>query len=239
MMFWRRFDWFLLIPIVPIMVLGLLTMKSLGGDDYFFNRQLLWIGVGILAMFGAAAIDWRGLKSSSFILAMYGIGVLVLIGLAIFGFATRGAQSWLYVGSAGIEPVELIKFSLILLLAKYFSGRYVEIALWRHLAISFFYVAIPLTLVFLQPDFGSAMLLFFIWGAMVLFAGLNARQIIVLAVIGGVIASVGWFALLQPYQKERILAFLNPERDPHRSGYHAIQAMIAVGSGGVGGKGVG
>lgn len=235
----RSFDWLLVVSIAPLLVFGLLTMKSLSGDDYFFNRQLIWIVVGFVVLAAFTYIDWRSLKSSFVILTLYGLGVLLLALLAIVGFATRGAQSWFYIGSAAIEPVEPIKFVLVILFAKYFSRRYVEIALWRHIAISFLYLAPPLVLVFLQPDFGSAAILFFLWISMLVFSGLTFRQIVSFAALGSAAALLGWFFLLQPYQKTRIVAFLQPERDPERSGYHAIQAMIAVGSGGVWGKGVG
>lgn len=235
----RHADWLLIVSIVPLLIFGLLTMKSLGGDDYFFNRQLLWIGIGFGAMIGVAAMDWRSFKKSSVILTLYAGGVFLLLLLAVVGFVTRGAQSWFYVGSAAVEPVELIKLFLILLFAKYFSGRYVEIALWRHLVISFLYLALPMVLVLLQPDFGSAAILFFIWVCMVFFSGLNMRQIMLLVCAGIAVGFIGWFFLLAPYQKTRIIAFLQPERNPQSSGYHAIQAMIAVGSGGIWGTGVG
>src|SRR3989344_4457293 len=235
----RSFDWLLVASVVPLLIFGLLTMKSLSGDNYFFYRQLIWIAAGFCALFLFAAVDWRSFKSSLVILFLYA-GSLFLLGLlALVGFATRGAQSWFYVGGAAVEPVELTKFILVLLFAKYFSRRYVEIALSRHIAISFLYLAPTLVLVFLQPDFGSAAILFFIWLAMLVFSGLTVRQIMLFAALGFASALIGWFFLLQPYQKTRIVAFLQPERDPERSGYHAIQAMIAVGSGGIWGKGVG
>jgi rod shape determining protein RodA len=235
----RYVDWILVFSIVPILIFGLFTMKSISGDDYFFTRQLIWIVVGACAMAGSMLVDWRTLKSSAVILALYCGGVCVLLSLALVGFATRGAQSWFSVGSVAIEPVEFVKLILVLLFAKYFSGRYVEIALWRHIAISFFYLAVPMVIVLRQPDFGSAAILFFIWASMVFFSGLELRQIMLLAATGVAIAAVGWFFILAPYQQMRIIAFMRPEHDPRASGYHAIQAMIAVGSGGVWGKGVG
>lgn len=235
----RRMDWMLIGALVPIFIFGLLTMKSMSGDDYFFQRQLMWIGIGLAAMMGALMIDWRHLKSSVTILALYGLGVGLLILLSLVGLVTKGAQSWFYIGSIALEPVELIKLSLILVFAKYFSGRYVEMALWRHLIISFLYLSVPLVLVFIQPDFGSAAILFFIWISMVLFAGLTSRQLILLILIGVVGGAIGWAFVLKPYQKTRVIAFLQPESDPLKSGYHSIQAMIAVGSGGLWGKGVG
>jgi rod shape determining protein RodA len=235
----RHVDWVLIFAILPILIFGLLTMKSLGDDDYFFNRQIIWIGVGFLIMAITASFDWRELKSSSVILALYAFGVLLLVGLYVMGLTTRGASSWYYFGTTAFEPVELIKLFLILVFAKYFSRRYVEIAMTRHIAISFLYLSVPLVLVFAQPDFGSASILFFIWLSMLVFSGLRLKQVVSFATIGIVIATIGWLFLLAPYQQARIVSFFNPESDPRGSGYHAIQAMIAVGAGGLYGKGVG
>lgn len=235
----RRFDWLLLCGIAPLLIFGLLTMKSLSGDDYFFWRQLIWVGVSSAVMLVCAFVDWRTLKSSAAILGLYALGVGLLVLLAFVGFATRGAQSWFYIGGFAVEPVEPVKLFLILVFAKYFSRRYVEIALFRHIAISFLYLIVPMTLVFLHPDFGSSAILFFIWIAMLLFSGLTFRHIALFAGLGIVVAAIGWFFVLQPYQKTRVVAFFNPENDPKKSGYHAIQAMIAVGSGELWGKGVG
>lgn len=236
---WRYIDWLLIIAIIPLLIFGLFTMKSLGGDDYYFRRQLIWIVVSFCVMGAFMFIDWRALKSGAVILFLYTSGVGVLLLLMVLGRVTRGAQSWLYIGGAAIEPVELIKFILILLFAKYFSGRHVEIALWRHIVISFFYLAVPLVLVLTQPDFGSATILIFIWVSMILFSGLRIRQILMLGTVGAITIVVCWFVILHPYQKQRIISFIQPEHDPRGSGYHAIQAMIAVGSGGIWGKGVG
>ncbi|MBI4121404.1 MAG: rod shape-determining protein RodA [Candidatus Ryanbacteria bacterium] len=235
----QSLDWVLPLSVVPLLVFGLLTMKSLSGNDYFFNRQIIWIVLGFLVFAAFASIDWRSLKSSFTILVLYAGSLFLLALLSVIGLITRGAKSWFYIGSAGIEPVEIAKFALVLLFAKYFSRRYVEIALWRHIVISFLYLAPPLILVFIQPDFGSSAILFFMWLALLVFSGLSVKQIISFVAGGVLLASVGWFFVLQPYQKIRIAAFLQPERDPARSGYHAIQAMIAVGSGGIWGKGVG
>ena len=235
----RHVDWLLILSVIPLFIFGLFTMKSLSGSDYFFNRQLVWFVIGLVAMIFFMMIDWRALKSASVILLLYAAGVGLLIVLIIIGYSIRGAQSWILIGSAAIEPVELIKFFLILLFAKYFSGRHIEIALMRHIVISFLYLLVPLVLVLMQPDIGSAAILFFIWSCMVLFSGINAKQIVIIFMVGVAVVLLSWGFLLRPYQKTRIVAFLSPESDPRGSGYHAIQAMIAVGSGGVWGKGVG
>ncbi|MEK7643182.1 MAG: FtsW/RodA/SpoVE family cell cycle protein [Patescibacteria group bacterium] len=235
----RHLDWVLILAVVPLLIFGLFTMKSLGGSDYYFWRQLEWIGVGFVVLIVATLTDWRLFKSSIVILSLYAVAVALLGGLVVLGHTTRGVQSWFYIGSAGVEPVEVAKLALMLLLAKYFSGRHVEIALARHIIVSMLYLILPLGLVFVQPDIGSAAILLFLWMCMVLFAGMNMKQIAFFGALGVCGVLVGWFLLLQPYQKARVASFLQPERDPRGSGYHAIQAMIAVGSGGVWGKGVG
>lgn len=235
----RYIDWLLIAAIVPLLTFGLLTMKSLSGDDYFFNRQIIWICVSFGVMALAASIDWRSIKSSFFILLLYGFSVTLLIILAIIGLATRGAQSWFYFGTTAFEPVELVKLSLILVFAKYFSRRYVEIAMMRHIAISFLYLAVPVFLVFSQPDFGSSAILIFVWLSMLLFSGMRFRQIMAFVTAGILVGAACWVFLLAPYQKARVISFFGPESDPRGSGYNAIQAMIAVGSGGLWGKGVG
>ncbi len=235
----RHADWLLVAAIVPLFIFGLFTMKSLGGNDYFFNRQLIWIAIGFVVMVLCMFADWRMLKSSSVLLLFYAGGVGLLILLSVIGRVVHGAQSWISLGEATLQPVELVKFFLILLFAKYFSGRHIEIALMRHIVISFLYLLVPLVLILMQPDLGSASILFFIWVCMVLFSGMTLKQIGILSAIGILVALLGWGFLLKPYQRTRIITFLSPESDPRGSGYHAIQAMIAVGSGGVWGKGVG
>jgi rod shape determining protein RodA len=162
-----------------------------------------------------------------------------LLFLFILGQVSNGAQSWFNFGGIFLQPVDMMKLVLILVLAKYFSRRHVEIKNFKHIFISGFYALIPFILVFLQPDFGSAMVIFFIWFGMVLVSGISKKHL--LLVFGGAILTfiVLWTSVFAPYQKERISNFFNPLADVRGSGYNVFQSTIAVGSGQIMGKGIG
>ena len=242
----RNLDWTLLLSAIMLVLLGLATMKSFGPPDggvanYFFTRQIIWVLIGVTVFFVSAVfIDWSFLKTNSIFLLMLYLGlVLILFLLILTGQAVKGASSWLKIGGLTIEPVELLKPVLVLILAKYFSKRHVEIARFVHLFISFVYVVIPMALVMLQPDLGSAIVLGAIWLGTALVGGIKLRHLIFLFIAGLLIAAVAWNFFLLPYQKTRITTFLNPQGDIRGAGYHAQQAVIAIGSGEIFGKGIG
>ena len=246
----KKLDWILVLSALTLVFFGLVTMKSFGlgvpaspslGGDYFFIRQIIWAVFSLAIFFISAVwIDWNFLKTNSiFLLIFYFILILMLVVLVLVGHTIRGAASWFRVGGLAFEPVEVLKPVLVLLLAKYFSKRHVEIARFLHLAISFFYTAIPVILVILQPDLGSAVVLGAIWLGMALVGGIKLKHLAALFVSGIVISLLFWNYFLLPYQKERIISFLNPESDIRGSGYHAMQSVIAIGSGKIFGKGIG
>ena len=233
-------DWVLVAAIVPLLLAGLVTMKDFGlKPDYFFNRQLVWIAIGALVFFAASSMDWRILRNGWLLLIFYLIGILVLAGLLFAGEAGRGTRAWIGFGLFSIEPAEPIKLVLILLLAKYFSRRHVEIAHAKHIVVSGLYVLLPALLVFLQPDLGSALIFGAIWLGMILVSGVSKRHRLAVFLIAASLGWVSWFYILEPYQQARILTFFDPFRDPRGAGYNALQSMIAVGSGGIFGRGVG
>ncbi|KKS94858.1 rod shape-determining protein RodA [Candidatus Giovannonibacteria bacterium RIFCSPLOWO2_01_FULL_43_160] len=239
---WKNLDWAPLLAALMLVLLGLVTMKSFGqGGDYFFTRQIIWALAGLLAFFiSAIFIDWSFLKTNSIFLLMLYLGlVLTLFLLILTGQAVKGASSWLKIGGLTIEPVELLKPVLVLVLAKYFSKRHVEIARFVHLFISFVYAAVPMALVMLQPDLGSAIVLGAIWLGMALVGGIKLRHLIFLFFTGLLITTIAWNFFLLPYQKTRMTAFINPQNDIRGSGYHAQQSVIAIGSGEIFGKGIG
>jgi rod shape determining protein RodA len=232
-------DWPLLVAIIPLLLAGLITMKSLGGGaDYFFNRQIIWIGFGLFIFFLASLLDWHILRNGWVLLAFYVLGILVLLGLLLVE-PLRGARAWIRLGLFSVEPAEPMKLILVLVLAKYFSRRHVEIAHFRHIIVSGIYAAIPAFLVFIQPDLGSAIIFTAIWLGMILVSGVSKKHLLIVVASAFMIALVLWFFVLAPYQQARVLTFLDPLRDPKGAGYNAIQSVIAVGSGGLFGKGVG
>lgn len=241
--FLRRFDWWMLASVLPLIVFGLLTMKRLGPSsiegDYFFSRQLLWLAVGVIAFISAACFDTKFFEKRKLpLLLLWGASVF-LVALLFFAGPVRGVKSWFTISSFSFEPVEPAKLALILILAKYFSRRHIEITRWRHVFISAFYVAIPLALVIRQPDFGSAFILLAIWAGMTLFSGVSIRQLAWLSAGAVFLFAIFWFFLFAPYQKGRIVSFFDPLRDPVGAGYQTLQAKIAIGSGGLFGKGLG
>lgn len=234
-----KIDWLLLLFIAPIIGAGLVTMSSFTGEGDLFVRQLVWVVISLVVFFGLSFVDFRFLKQSNLLLGIYSFFVLLLILLFVFGSTIKGAKGWFDLGFFSFQPVEFMKLALILILAKYFSRRHVEIKNIKHLFISGVYMIIPFALVFLQPDFGSALIIFAIWFGMTLVSGISKKHLAVVVGTGIVIFLVMWFGVLQDYQKNRILSFIHPLADIQGTGYNAYQSTIAVGSGQFLGKGVG
>ncbi len=232
-------DWIAFGAAFALCLLGLVTMSSFSGPDPFFLRQTLWIIIGVVVFFIASGIDWRFLRRRTVAISIYAVLIVPLVFLLILGRAIKGAKSWFVFGGLGIEPVEFTKLALIILLAKYFSRRHIEIRDIKHIFVSGAYTLIVFVLVALQPDFGGAIIIFLIWLGMVLFSGISRTHLLAVILIGAV-AFVGlWFFGFHTYQKERILTFINPTGDIRGAGYNAYQSTIAIGSGQLLGKGIG
>ncbi|NVN97409.1 FtsW/RodA/SpoVE family cell cycle protein, partial [Candidatus Nomurabacteria bacterium] len=232
-------DWLLILFILPVLLAGLVTMKSFTEVTPFFSHQLIWIGISFIALFTLSFIDFRFLKRTEILVAIFGIFSGLLLLLFIVGHTSNGAQSWFSFGGFSFQPSDMIKLVVILMLAKYFSRRHVEIDNFKHIFISGLYAFIPFMLVFLQPDFGSAIIILFIWVGMTLVSGISRKYFLLLVGIGGVLFIGLWFFVFAPYQKARIENFINPMSNVHGSGYNVYQSTIAVGSGQLMGKGVG
>jgi len=233
------FDWLLFGALFFISVAGILTMNSFTDGNGLFLKQTIWFAVSVVALFSASLVDWRFLRRSSSVVFLFVVSCAVLLFLFIAGSIFKGAQSWFDFGAFAFQPVDFAKIVLILLLSKYFSRRHIEIANVRHILTSGFYTFIIFILVFLQPDFGSAIIIFFIWLAMVLFSGISKKHLLVVF-LSGLIAFGGlWYFVFKDYQKQRIVSFINPLTDIRGAGYNAYQSTIAVGSGEIWGKGVG
>jgi len=232
-------DWWLLASTLPLICFGLVTMNSFTGQSYYFNRQLSWVLFSYALVLILACIDWRFLRKSWVLVGLYLPLLLLLVLLFVIGHISNGAQSWLALGGFSLQPADFMKIILILILAKYFSKRHIEIANIRHIIISGVYALIPFIAILLQPDLGSAMIIFLIWLGMVLVSGISKKHL--LLVFGAVflVSAIAWFAVLQPYQKDRVKNFVYPLADIHKTGYNAFQSTVAVGSGGWFGKGVG
>src|SRR3989344_622162 len=164
-------DWLIVLFILPIILAGLVTMKSfapLEEAGFFFNKQIIWVGLGFAVFFVFSFIDFRFLKRTDVLVFIFLANSLILLALFIFGNISHGSKSWFDLGFVSFQPVDMMKLVLVLILAKYFSRRHVEIRDIKHIFISGSYAFIPFILVLLQPDFGSAMIIFLIWLGMVL-----------------------------------------------------------------------
>lgn len=235
----QHIDWVLLLFVAPILGAGLITMKSFVSDTSFFNQQIIWIGISLLAFFVTSFLDFKVFKKTKVIGSAYLLFVAILLLLFIFGSTTKGATSWFDFGAFSFQPVDFMKLTLIIVLAKYFSRRHVEIKNLKLIFISSVYAGIPFVLVFLQPDFGSAMIIFMIWLGMAMVSGISKKHIAIVFGIGALAFLFLWTFVFQDYQKSRLQTFLNPLSDVQNTGYNAYQSTIAVGSGQIFGKGVG
>ncbi len=234
-----RIDAVLFLPMFFILIAGLLTMSSFVGHDSYFWKQGLFIIIGIGVFCVASLFEYRFLKQTRVVVIIYSGLLAVLSLLFVLGKVTKGAQSWFSLGGFSFQPSDLMKLALIIVLAKYFSRRHIEIANIRHIIVSGIYAFIPFVLVVLQPDFGSAMVFFAIWLGMVLVSGISKRHLFLVFALGTVSFLIAWNVVFKPYQKARIMNFIYPLQDIRGTGYNAYQSTIAVGSGGLMGKGIG
>ena len=233
-------DWILFLATIPLLAAGLISMRSFGNEsNYYFTRQLFWIGISVFVFFVFSLIDWRFLRKSELLAGFFVLISFFLAILLVLGKTVKGAASWFDLGLFSIEPVDPLKIVVILILAKYFSRRHIEIANIRHIILPSLYVFIPTLLVFLQPDFGSSIIIFLIWLGMMLVSGINKKHLLVIFLIAVATLASAWLFAFKPYQKARILTFIDPARDARGAGYNALQSMIAVGSGQFFGKGIG
>ncbi|HNW71924.1 MAG TPA: rod shape-determining protein RodA [Candidatus Paceibacterota bacterium] len=238
----KRIDWLLVFLIIPITLAGLFSMKSFGVDlssNNFFEKQIIWIAVSFIVFFLASFIDFRFLKRTNVVVFLYVFLCLILLALFVLGSVSHGAKSWFDFGGFSFQPADLMKLVLIIILAKYFSRRHVEIKNVKHIFISGLYAFIPFILVLLQPDFGSAIVIFLIWLGMVLVSGISKTHLLFVFLSGVLAFVLLWFFAFAPYQKARISSFVHPLADIHGTGYNSFQSTIAVGSGQIIGKGLG
>ncbi|MFH1462754.1 MAG: rod shape-determining protein RodA [bacterium] len=238
----RRFDWILITAAVLLVSFGLLSIysSSAGRDDFSnFNKQLIFFGIGIFLILALSFFDWRFFRENSYlILFLYFISLISLAGLFFFAPEIRGIKGWYKVGPFSIDPIEIMKIILIIILAKYFSTRHVEVYRFRHILFSGFYILLPAVLIFFQPDLGSVLVLAALWLGMLIISGIKLRHFLILLFCGFLIAIFSWGFLLKDYQKERVLSFINPI-DPLGISWNQNQAKIAIGSGGILGQGLG
>jgi rod shape determining protein RodA len=230
----RHVDNYLLAAISALLVVGLITLYSAAGESFGrVGAQLLNIAVALTVMWLAANVPPHYLLRLA--LPVYVLGLILLIGVALFGEVSNGARRWLHIGVTRIQPSELMKVAVPLALAWYFD-RYEAILKLRDFAIAAVMVLVPVLLVARQPDLGTALLIAAAGCFVIFLAGLSWK------VLGGLILAAAacmplLWSLLHDYQRQRVRTLLDPNQDPLGAGYHTIQASIALGSGGFFGKG--
>ncbi|MFH2105229.1 MAG: rod shape-determining protein RodA [Parcubacteria group bacterium] len=239
----RKLDWLLLAAVILLISLSIVliysTSGSTAGEFDFSNlhKQVIFVALGLLFFTLASFFDYQLLKNYAY--TLYIIMIVVLVGVLVFGTEIRGTRGWFTFGSFQVQPAEIAKVVLLIILARYFASITGKMSTFRYVVISGLITLIPAGLIILQPDFGSALVLIFLWLAMLLISGIKR---IYVAMLGGGGFAIGWILwkfIFKDYQRERILTFLNPARDPLGAGYNIIQSKIAVGSGGWLGKGLG
>jgi len=243
MSFWshiKRMDWTLIVVSSLLVIIGLVSIYSSSDTDFSnLYKQGGFFVFSLLCMFLVSFIDNRTIRENpSIILTLYFLCILALIGVFFFATEIRGIKSWYNIGIFSFNPIELTKIVLILILAKYFSKRHVELYKIRHIILSGIYAFIPSVLIFMQPEFGSVLIIVVIWVGILLVSGIRVRDFILLCLAFLIVFAGLWSFMLKDYQRQRVLNFIAPQSDPLGEGWSQNQAMISIGSGGLIGKGI-
>lgn len=240
--FFKSIDVILLLSVIIITAFGCAALYSIGlGKDpqnfVFLQRQGIVFGIFFIGLLVVSAINYRWFQSYSIL--MY-VATCALLGVVlVFGHTVRGTKGWFNIGSFGFQPAELAKIALIFILSWYFARYTRQIGQLRHVVVTGLLALLPMGLILAQPDFGSAAVLFCIWVGMIIASGMPKKYLIGLFLIVAVGMVGAWFFAFKDYQKQRIITFISPSTDQKGSGYNVRQAMIAIGSGEIFGRGLG
>ena len=238
-------DWWLFLIILAILSSSVFTLSTVDTTmigtkhPHFYIKQLYWILIGLAGFSIAVAIDYHAFVRYAY--AIYWLTLLLLLLVAIKGEVGMGAQRWLSLGFVSFQPSELAKIALVLVLSRYFADRGIKEGYRFHqLLIPFLLLAIPVIIILKQPDLGTALLLLFIFIIIALLVGIQSKSLHFFILISLLALPFLWHFFwdsLKEYQRMRLLVFFNPAIDPQGSGYHILQSKIAIGSGGLFGKG--
>jgi rod shape determining protein RodA len=236
-----HFDWTLLLLVLVFVAVGVATIYSANFDletgraGALPARQVTWFGLGLIAMFVALSFDYHYIDRLAY--PFYGAMILLLLLVMVVGHSGGGSQRWINLGFFRLQPSEPAKLAVVLVMAKYFqSDEPASGYCLRDLWVPFLVIAPLVILTLIQPDLGTAIILGSVFISMILMGGLRIRSFGYLVGAGLALLPVGWH-FLKSYQRNRILTFLDPDRDPLGAGYHVIQSQIAIGSGRLFGKG--
>ena len=237
----QNFDWGLLAVTLLLAIVGVSTLYSAVTADpttaqrSLHLRQMLWYGLGLAVMVASFVINYKTLERWAPVL--YLLGVLMLLAVLVTGKFVGGSRRWLPLGPVSLQPSELVKISVVIMLARHYAKEVTSRGfVMRELLWPMAITGLPFVLIVRQPDLGTAMVVLLITLSMTVFVKVERRTAIQIVGFGTVTVPLVWF-FLKGYQKQRILTFLDPDRDPLGAGYHIIQSKIAIGSGMLMGKG--
>jgi rod shape determining protein RodA len=239
-----NFDWGTLALALAIVSLSIVllysaTSERLEGPSGMHLKQLVWAVIGLVSMFAVLCIDYQTLCRHAYVL--YGALLVSLVIVLLFGRVVNGSQRWLVLGPWHVQTSELAKPVLILVLARYFTEHTpagTASLTFRNLLLPVLLVGLPFVLIVKQPNLSTAMVLVVLLCVIVLMIGLRRTTLITLLLLGVGILPVAWTLVLKDYQRERLVTLLNPQPDLLGAGYHSWQSKIAIGSGGLWGKGL-
>ena len=240
--FVNKLDKTLLFSIISLLLIGLIVIlstsySSVGIDFANFNKQLYFAILGIVVMIFVSSADYRALKNYTGI--FYLLACFILLAVLLYGSLIRGTSSWFSFGMFNIQPSEFVKIIIIIVMAKYLSTEKNQKNDIKKMFVSGIYIILPVLLIILQPDFGSAMVILVIWFSMLIISGLNKYSIYLIILSTIIVSVLSWSFFLEDYQKNRIVTFVNPQVDLQGAGYNVNQSIIAIGSGQIWGKGLG
>lgn len=235
-----HFDWTLLGIVLAIASIGILNLYSatakmeMAGTPLYL-KQIFWLLIGLAVMVTIAFVEYRFYSDFAYI--VYSIALFLLIVVLGYGMITSGAQRWVKIGSLSFQPSEFVKISLILALTKFFHRPpHRKGYSLKQLPFPFFLLLLPMGLILKQPDLGTAIILLLVFFSILIFVKIRWASLLTIGLAGAAVVPLLW-SFLKEYQKKRIITFFNPDLDPLGAGYHLIQSKIAVGSGGIFGKG--
>ncbi|PKM82997.1 MAG: rod shape-determining protein RodA [Firmicutes bacterium HGW-Firmicutes-14] len=248
----KNFDFTLLVITVLIVVFGLVILSSAthatmarGDDPYaFVKKQGLSFFLGLVAIALLLKIDYSWF--TKYAKLIYGVNILLLLAVKVIGQEQHGAQSWISIGSFNLQPSEFAKIAMVITFAVYLAGREGKLSRFRDLIPTFVFFGLPMGLIIMQPDLGTALVFIGIYFGMLFVAGARPTHLIILILtgallVGGILTAQLAFGLekpLKPYQLDRLTIFTDPYKDPRGAGYHVIQSLVSLGSGGLWGKGL-
>lgn len=228
----------LIISVCLIISLSIIALSSISTN--YLYLQLVWILLGAVVCTVVIFFDWRPFISHGWGVYIFYYGSIGLLCLTyLIAPVIRGQRAWIIIGPFRFQPSEFAKVALVLLLAYFFASSHTSIARFRTILVSGILTLIPMMLVIIEPDLGSGIVFGIIWFSFLLMSGLPSKYVVIFMSLAVAIGIFGWFFLLQTYQKERIIVFLNPDRDPLGVNWNVNQAKFAIGSAGLWGKGYG